>query len=637
MISADANADLLQVGNCLDAAARCCCILAEHPEWVWGPRWLSIRSWCDNPGDMSMKYDHINPVSWLGNVYIKDVVILTSWTVGWHLAERELQDAGFPVPFSEMERARNIDMLLPFGDGKIVLLNRLSEGEREEDEDKQDIPLAAHGPSDLPPIPSETIQDNAKIHKPNLENMATELLHQSTTQAFGHTLPNHTSYDLYDAYIEIDSSNSRHIWQHKSTICHILSEPHTALESTDHLKHVRGYSCYQDIKMNKTEIPLGSTEGDQTNAILQTQDPTAFLVRSKDLIWLAVGEIVTIRQSGKAVDILPVQTLAEPNIQLTTWIMQLVGLFGNDEGDWEWTGQFTRSTCDLEGHSIQLLNPTIIRSTRPGHNQMPTYCFKSSELLAIAALLYSNLNSEINALPSVPWSEMFPYRTPNGMPLPLFSIYSVINQSWITVEAVCFICEDEDSARGVIQDQHQCFRCPSLWLSKLSPSELVTHMGMHILHDEALKNVVNPCGFCLALGSLCLVQLKKGQFWKVGMQIDLQNTHCQHSNQVKLSLTSFAKSTSASPCTNVPILCPLCPASSEAMWKYNLEAHLKVVHPTASIAEHKELYEISKSEWVALKAAFILKPRWTAKCICDLGNINISKAHSSHVVLRYAY
>ena len=70
--------------------------------------------------------------------------------------------------------------------------------------------------------------------------------------------------------------------------------------------------------MNKTEIPLGSTEGDQTNAILQTQDPTAFLVRSKDLIWLAVGEIVTIRQSGKAVDILPVQTLAEPNIQLTT-------------------------------------------------------------------------------------------------------------------------------------------------------------------------------------------------------------------------------------------------------------------------------------------------------------------------------
>ena len=82
MISADANADLLQVGNCLDAAARCCCILAEHPEWVWGPRWLSIRSWCDNPGDMSMKYDHINPVSWLGNVYIKDVVILTSWTVG---------------------------------------------------------------------------------------------------------------------------------------------------------------------------------------------------------------------------------------------------------------------------------------------------------------------------------------------------------------------------------------------------------------------------------------------------------------------------------------------------------------------------------------------------------------------------
>jgi hypothetical protein len=212
-----------------------------------------------------------------------------------------------------------------------------------------------------------------------------------------------------------------------------------------------------------------------------------------------------------------------------------------------------------------------------------------------------------------------------------------MNQSWITVDAVCFICEDEGSARGAIQDQHRCPCCPSLRLSKSSPTELVSHMGMHILHDEALKNVVNPCGFCLAPGSLCSVQLKKGQGRKVGMQIDLQNTRCQHSNQVKLSLTSFAKSTNASPCTNVPISCPLCPASSEAVWKYNLEAHLKAVHPTASIAEYKELYEISKSERVALKAAYISKPRWTAKRIRDLGNIDISEAHSSRVVLRYAY
>jgi hypothetical protein len=55
MISTDANADLpvLQLGNRLGAAATCCCILAEHPEWVRGPRRLSIRNWRDDPGNIN--------------------------------------------------------------------------------------------------------------------------------------------------------------------------------------------------------------------------------------------------------------------------------------------------------------------------------------------------------------------------------------------------------------------------------------------------------------------------------------------------------------------------------------------------------------------------------------------------------
>jgi hypothetical protein len=63
MISTDTNADLLQLGNHLEAAATCCCILAEHPDWVQGPRRLSIRNWRDDAGDTSTKYDHINPAS----------------------------------------------------------------------------------------------------------------------------------------------------------------------------------------------------------------------------------------------------------------------------------------------------------------------------------------------------------------------------------------------------------------------------------------------------------------------------------------------------------------------------------------------------------------------------------------------
>jgi hypothetical protein len=44
--------------------------------------------------------------------------------------EQELQEANFPVPFMEMERSGNVDMLCPFGDGKVVLINGLSEGNK---------------------------------------------------------------------------------------------------------------------------------------------------------------------------------------------------------------------------------------------------------------------------------------------------------------------------------------------------------------------------------------------------------------------------------------------------------------------------------------------------------------------------
>jgi hypothetical protein len=83
------------------------------------------------------------------------------------------------------------------------------------------------------------------------------------------------------------------------------------LESTDRLKRVCGYSRYQEAV---NDIPLGNTDDDESNAILRAQDPAAFLVRSKDLIWLAIGEIVTIRQQSMAVDALPVRLLSEPNI-----------------------------------------------------------------------------------------------------------------------------------------------------------------------------------------------------------------------------------------------------------------------------------------------------------------------------------
>jgi hypothetical protein len=61
-------------------------------------------------------------------------------------------------------------------------------------------------------------------------------------------------------------------------------------------------------------------------------------------------------------------------------------------------------------------------------------------------------------------------------------------------------------------------------------------------------------------------------------------------------------STASSPCSNVPINCPLCPSGSAAVWKYNLEGHLVDVHPMSNKDEHKHLYSLAPLERGALKS-----------------------------------
>jgi hypothetical protein len=161
-------------------------------------------------------------------------------------------------------------------------------------------------------------------------------------------------------------------------------------------------------------------------------------------------------------------------------------------------------------------------------------------------------------------------------------------------------------------------------------------MGMHILFDSAAKNAPDPCGFCLMPGGLCVVRLKKGKGRKAQFpQLDFDNTKCQRNNQVKLSIKAFRKSTKSSPCTNIPINCPLCPSGSNAIWKYNLQDHIASVHPTANVDEYKTLFEIEKAEKVLLKQKWQSKPRWTPRRFRNLGEINISEAHRAVLATRY--
>jgi hypothetical protein len=113
-------------------------------------------------------------------------------------------------------------------------------------------------------------------------------------------------------------------------------------------------------------------------------------------------------------------------------------------------------------------------------------------------------------------------------------------------------------------------------------------VGGHILRDlrdcatpdECKSQAIgeNPCGFCGLDG--CLTQLQK----KKDGGFTITSTCAYHYVQMQYqSAAQFAKS---SPCTNVPIHCPICPSSvsrvPQTIWKYNALFHLASEHSTGT-------------------------------------------------------
>jgi len=157
---------------------------------------------------------------------------------------------------------------------------------------------------------------------------------------------------------------------------------------------------------------------------------------------------------------------------------------------------------------------------------------------------------------------------------------------------------------------------------------------MHILHDERLGSVSEPCGFCLRPSPMCIFHLKKGKGVNANLRVDKATSTCPN-------LTSFnygvaMVSTAASPSSNVPISCPFCVSSTPAVWKYNMKDHLVNKHPSISLPGQRKLWEISQSEQDLLEAMW--RSRGTKKKGRNSRKktktaLVISEAHSSRLTL----
>jgi hypothetical protein len=121
-----------------------------------------------------------------------------------------------------------------------------------------------------------------------------------------------------------------------------------------------------------------------------------------------------------------------------------------------------------------------------------------------------------------------------------------------------------------------------------------------------------------------------------GQQVDYKTSSCP-----KLSKFAYKSATEhhpKSPCTNVPVHCPLCPDRAAAVWKYNLHAHIQTCHAGADLDNYRSQWEVTnmEREGMALVRHRIQNPR-KRKAKSSKNSIKISESHSSRLALRCAY
>ncbi|KAH9027269.1 hypothetical protein EDB85DRAFT_2074798 [Lactarius pseudohatsudake] len=140
-VGTDANIDMLQLGSRASGLTEVVLILAEHPEWDYGTRRLSLPVFSKETREFMSKADHINPRDWRGDVSVANVNLHTCWLLGRKLAEDLIPDA--EAILSAL--SGSIDMLAPFGE----LLVHLRDENLDEAEDacEEDDALEVSGPN----------------------------------------------------------------------------------------------------------------------------------------------------------------------------------------------------------------------------------------------------------------------------------------------------------------------------------------------------------------------------------------------------------------------------------------------------------------------------------------------------------
>ncbi|KAG6836745.1 hypothetical protein H0H93_003969, partial [Arthromyces matolae] len=409
MIGSDSNADQYQLANRIGGAVQCANILADHPEWGGQSRRLTLKTLSNNPDEISSKYDHINPKTLRGNLFVSSVVLSGCWQSGRRHAEDELKDADISPPFDWMEARGGYNILSPFGDNKIVLIHgKVDVGEQDEIEEEQDI---VQGSSETDEVCQVQGVDDGEELEPDLDDIAgyTEISQQ---------LERDKNYAWVSLSDSLDNPN-RASQVHKASVLRLYSNSFATPNSKDRLRRVRGFSQFSP--MTPSCSSNSQTSPNLDDHIVCVQDPALTLVRCCQKLFLAVIEIQGITVGGIEVRYISAERISEPNVQISGQVLRIAlvnAAHQTEQPDWEWLGSYEqksgfRGAC---GYWFELVDPTLRKAERGRRTGKDTYAFKSTDLRASAALLHQRIGElgDLTRLPELPQSNSFPYRATDG-------------------------------------------------------------------------------------------------------------------------------------------------------------------------------------------------------------------------------
>lgn len=407
------NVDILQLTDRAASAAQMSEIYAKHPSWNRGHCRLSLTG--------KEGIDHTNLKSWIGDMTVANVSLLTCWNAGRQKAETFLRAAGTVAPFTQLQNDGSVDMMRPRGSYV---------GLRDDEPDRyQDTlsPIDEEIEIQTSPDAMETEVESTEDSFPcELDDLLPDPALEPTTG--GGDVDNVFKKD--NTWMKVGGRSI-----HKASAVRIALSEDNVQKSRDRLRRVRGYS----------RDPAKPTLNDDSifgGALIVGRLVATFLRIDNTAALAILCTTAFFNAAGIAVSFLKPDELTDPSVKVKAQVMELKQ---SSDLQWQWTGAWeslspVQAKTGKAAEAVQakgLKQELILTVPAPlvqaidgelvvsdaifslesddSNKKALTWAFSHIALASLSAALWEAIRKDKEKIPSRKPSTTFPYRSQDGM------------------------------------------------------------------------------------------------------------------------------------------------------------------------------------------------------------------------------